>query len=107
MESPLFGAFTHRLGIRAACVWSSPCGPGRPHAKARTRMMRAVPSGAHAAVPEPLAAPPCSVTLLDRLKGDQHYSSETDLEVYDARPGELVLQYIKNELRARAARSQV
>ena len=77
-------------------------------------------------MPGPLAAPPCSVTLLDRLKGDQHYSSEADMEVYDARPGELVLQYIKNELgageqkrkprksafaafadRARAARNQV
>jgi hypothetical protein len=38
MESPLFGAFTHRLGIRAACVWSAPRALGRPHATAHTRV---------------------------------------------------------------------
>ena len=59
MESPVFGAFTHRLGIRAACV---------------------------------------CVSLLDRLKGDQHYSSEEDLASYDARPGDIVLNYIKSKL---------
>jgi hypothetical protein len=37
MESPLFGAFTHRLGIRAACVWSAPCGLG-DHAQRHTRV---------------------------------------------------------------------
>jgi len=59
MESPVFGAFTHRLGIRAACV---------------------------------------CVSLLDRLKGDQHYSSEEDLASYDERPGNILIQYIKSEL---------
>jgi len=62
MESPVFGAFTHRLNIRAACV---------------------------------------CVSLLDRLKGDQHYSSEEDLAMYDERPGEILVEYIKSSLTAK------
>ena len=38
------------------------------------------------------------VSLLDRLKGDQHYSSEEDLAAYDERPGDVVLEYIKSQL---------
>lgn len=59
MESPVFGAFTHRLGIRAACV---------------------------------------CVSLLDRLKGDQHYTPHEQLEAYDALPGDVVLAFIADKL---------
>ena len=59
MESPLFGAFTHRLRIKAACV---------------------------------------CVSLLDRLKGDQHYTPHELLETYDALPGDIVLAFMKEKL---------
>jgi len=59
MEAPVFAAFTHRLGIKAAI---------------------------------------CCVSLIDRLKGDQHYSTPEEIASYDERPGDIVINYIKAKL---------
>jgi uridine phosphorylase len=36
----------------------------------------------------------CCVTLLDRLKGDQHPHSHEEIVEWDERPGDMILQYL-------------
>jgi uridine phosphorylase len=40
----------------------------------------------------------CCVTLLDRLDGDQHPHSSEELEEWDERPGDVILNYILKEV---------
>lgn len=40
----------------------------------------------------------CCVTLLDRMDGDQHPHTHEQLEAWDERPGDVILQYVKREL---------